>query len=186
VPRGSVVGVESNERRARRPIDWEGEAFAVYVAEGTCAAVARHFGVSVRTVETHCARGQWKQRRRQIQQEAALRSQELLILGRVEEVQKLHELIDATLTGYSQRLQEGMRMTPADLERLNRLSRALLDELDETATADAAASASKPPERTAEHARSVITALAEAGALEALGLTYTPVEAGGTNSEGAA
>ncbi len=76
----------------------------------------------------------------------------------------MQELIDASLLGYSQRLREGMRMTPADLERLNRLSRALLDELDETATADAAASVAKPQERTVEHAQAVVAALAETGA----------------------
>ena len=175
----------ANDKRARGPIDWEGDAFAAYLAGGTCGAVAEHFGVSVRTVQTHCARGRWRQRRREIQKEAALRAQELLISGRVDEVKKLQELIDASLLSYSQRLQEGMRMTPADLERLNRLSRALLDELDETATVDAAASADKPPERTPEHAKAVITALAETGALEALHLTYTPVEKGETTMEGA-
>jgi hypothetical protein len=170
---------------ARAVIDWEGEAFTVYVAEGSYAAVARHFGVSVRTVETHGRRDRWKHRRREIEQEAAQRNRELLVSGRVEEVQRIQELIDASLLGYSERLREGMRMTPADLERLNRLSRALLDELDETTSPDAAAAAARSPERSVEHAQAVIVALAEAGALEELGLTYTPVQADETNVQGA-
>jgi transposase len=175
----------ANEKRFRHPIDWEGEAFAVYLAEGTCAGVARHFGVSVRTVETHCARGRWRQRRREVQQEAAQRSRELLVDEQVQKVQRIEELIDASLLEYSQRLRDGMRMTPADLERLYRLWRNLIDVRDETTSAEAAASAVEPPERTIEHAHAVITALAEAGALEAFGLTYTPVETTETNTEGA-
>jgi len=175
----------ADDTRSRRPIDWEGEGFAAYLAEGTCAGAARRLGISVRTVEGHCASGHWKQRRREIQQEAAQRSQELLVRERVQKMQKIEELIDASLVEYSQRLSEGMRMTPVDLERLYRLLRNLMDVRDEAATVDEAASAPRPPERTIEHAQAVITALAEAGALEALGLTYTPVETNETSTEGA-
>jgi hypothetical protein len=174
----------ANDKRAGRPIDWEGDAFALYLELGTCAGVAQHLGASVRTVQTHCARGRWRQRRREIQQEAAQRSHELLISERVQKAQKIEELIDASLLEYSQRLQEGMRMTPADLERLYRLWRNLIDVRDEAATENVGQSVDKPPERTVEHAHAVITALAEAGALEPLGLTYAPVETGETNTEG--
>jgi hypothetical protein len=166
------------KRRSRPATDWE-EAFAYYASlppsERSYAAVASRLGVSRRTVEGHGYREHWKQRLRAIEQEAARRTQESLISGRVEEVQKIQQLIDESLLGYAKRLQDGMRMTPADLERMNRLSRALLDEIDETASAEASAITAEPPERTVAHAEAVITALARAGALEALGLTYTPV-----------
>jgi hypothetical protein len=86
-------------------------------------------------------------------------------------------------------LRKGMRMTPADLERLNRLSVALIEEAitPQLAASDVAEPA---PERTIEHARTVLDALAEAGALEALGLTRIPTEPdeqtpdeGGTDDE---
>lgn len=153
--------------------------------ERSYEAVAKHFGNSPRTVEKHGRDGRWKQRLREIDQEAARRSQELLISGRVEELQQLQGLINASLLAYAQRLQEGrMNMGPVDLERLNRLSRALLDELDETASGEAAAATAGPPERTVAHAEAVITALARAGALAELGLTYTPVEATTPDEEG--
>ena len=60
-------------------------------------------------------------------------------------------------------------MSTADLERLNRLSRALLDEA--TAPRPLEGEDEKRPERTMEHADAVLDALAEVGALEALGLT---------------
>ncbi len=179
---------QRGKRKARTVVDQE-EEFAYYAslppAERSCAAVAKHFGNSPRTVEKHCTDGRWRQRLREIDQEAARRGQELLISGRVDELQKMQELIDASLLGYAQRLREGtMRMAPADLERLNRLSRALLDELDETASGEASAAAAGPPGRTVEHADAVIAALAKAGALEELGLTYTRVGVREPDGEG--
>ncbi len=98
------------KRKGRIVADQE-EEFLYYESlppgERTYEAVAKHFGNSPRTVEKHGRDGRWRQRLREIDQEAALRSRELLISGRVEGVQKFRELIDASLYGYAQRLQEG-------------------------------------------------------------------------------
>jgi hypothetical protein len=183
-----VADANSRKRKARIVADQE-EEFVYYRSlppgERSYEAVAKHFGNSRRTVEKHGRDGRWRQRLREIEQEAARRSQELLITGRVEELQKMQHLINASLLAYAQRLQEGrMNMGPVDLERLNRLSRALLDELDETASGEAAAAMAGPPERTVAHAEAVVAALAKAGALEELRLTYTPVEATESDGEG--
>jgi hypothetical protein len=161
---------------ARAAIDWE-HAFAFYAAlppaERSYAVVAAEFGVSVRTVETHGREEQWKARLREIKDEARSRTAEALTEARVEEIEKLRRLIDASEVVYAEALRNGMRMSPADLERLNRLSVALLDE----ATAPRATSDDRdhePPPRTLEHARAVLDALAETGALEALGLSRIP------------
>jgi hypothetical protein len=162
----------NRQRGARAAIDWEA-AFAFYAAlppaERSYAAVATEFGVSVRTVETHGREDRWKERLREIRAETRKRTLDALTEARVEEIEKLRRLIDASLVGYADNLRSGMRMSPADLERLNRLSLALSEEAaapqltpDETA---------EQPERTIEHASAVIDALAETGALKALGLT---------------
>ena len=161
----------------RAATDWE-QAFAFYAAlppaQRTYAAVAAEFGVSVRTVETHGREEQWKARLQAIKEETRSRTAEALTEARVEEVEKLRRLIDASFVGYAEALRGGMRMSPVDLERLNRLSLALIEEATaprqplDVAGQDVA-------ERTIEHASAVLDALAETGALEALGLTRTPL-----------
>jgi hypothetical protein len=163
---------ENAKQGARAAIDWEA-AFAYYAAlapaERSYAAVAAEFGVSVRTVETHGRSEQWKARLHQIKAETRKRNADALIEARVEEIEKLRRLIDASFVAYADCLRSGMRMSPADLERLNRLSRLLIDE----AIAPQLTTGHDEydvPERTMEHAHAVLEALAEAGALEALGL----------------
>jgi len=129
--------------------------------------------VSPRTVETHGRTGGWKQRLRAIDAETAARTADALVDARVEEVHKLRRLIEASLIAYAERLRDGMRMTPADLERLNRLSLALIDEAT-SPRINPAATESPVRERTPEHTAAVLDALAETGALEALGLTRIP------------
>lgn len=162
----------TKKRGARAAIDWEA-AFAYYAAlppsERSYLAVATEFGVSVRTVETHGRDEQWKTRLRAIKEETRARTAEVLTDARVEEIEKLRRLIDASLIAYADALRAGMSMSTADLERLNRLSRALLDEA--TAPRPLEGEDEKRPERTMEHADAVLDALAEVGALEALGLT---------------
>ena len=167
---------DRRKRGARAAIDWEA-AFAYYAAlpppERSYAAVAAQFAVSVRTVETHGRQEQWKDRLEAIKEETRSRTAEALTEARVEEIEKLRRLIDASLVGYAEQLRGGMRMTPADLERLNRLSLALIEE----ATAPRQTPEGDPQdavERTVEHASAVLDALAETGALEALGLTRNP------------
>jgi hypothetical protein len=124
----------------------------------------------VRTVETHGRSERWKERLRAIRKEAAARTADALADARVEEINKLRRLIDASLIGYAERLREGMRMSPADLERLNRLSLALIDETTNPPLKSGAPQ-SDQSERTPEHTEAVLAALEETGALAALGLT---------------
>jgi len=168
-----MAGDVNPNRGARAAIDWE-QAFAFYAAlspaERSYAAVAAEFGVSVRTVETHGREEQWKTRLRAIKEETRARTAEALTEARVEEVEKLRRLIDASFVGYAEALRGGMRMSPADLERLNRLSLALIEEATaprQTSDADGQELA----ERTIEHASAVLDALAETGVLGAFGLT---------------
>lgn len=91
----------------------------------------------------------------------------------MEEIEKLRRLIDASHVVYADALRNGMRMSPADLERLNRLSIALLDEAN-TPRAAAVNPDHEPPPRTLEHARAVLDTLIETGALDALGLAQSP------------
>jgi hypothetical protein len=186
------VAEKRGNRGARAAIDWEA-AFAYYAAlppsARSYAAVAAEFGVSVRTVETHGRTEQWKTRLRAIKEETRARTAETLIDARVEQVEKLRLLIDASLVSFADGLRNGMRMTPADLERFNRLSLALIEEAT-TAQLIARDEDEAPPERTMEHANAVLDALAEVGALEALGLARIPDETddpsldeGGTDDE---
>lgn len=160
-------------RGARAAIDWEG-AFVYYCrlspAERSYAAVAAKFGVSRRTVETHGRKEKWKERMLAIRMETQARTADSLVEARVAEVEEMRRLINASLAGYAEALRNGMRMSPADLERLNRLSLALNEEAisPERLGRNGAVG---PPERTPEHVRAVIDALAEAGVLETIGLT---------------
>src|SRR5438105_6970733 len=103
----------------RAAIDWEA-AFAFYAAlspaERSYRAVADEFKVSSRTVETHGRNEQWKARLRSIKEEARSRTAEALTEARVEEIDKLRRLIDASHVVYAEALRNGMRMSPADLE----------------------------------------------------------------------
>jgi hypothetical protein len=161
--------------RGRTWVDWE-QAFSYYASlpprRRSYKAVAAEFDVSVRTVETHGRMDCWKARLREIQRETATRNREIIISGRELEVRRIQRLIDASLSEFGERLREGMPMRLGDLERLNRLSRALFDESSQTSEAHEAQSAT--PERTPEHVAAVLDALAESGALRMLGLAPIP------------
>ncbi len=167
-----MADAANGKRGPRSVIDWEA-AFAYYAAlppaERSYAAVAAEFGVSPRTVETHGRTEGWKARLHEIRAETRKRTLDALTGARVEEIEKLRRLIDASLVGYADNLRGGMRMSPADLERLNRLSRALLEEA--AAPTQSLEDAGEPSPRTVEHASAVLDALDETGALERLGLT---------------
>jgi hypothetical protein len=158
---------------ARATIDWD-SAFVYYASlspeERTYAAVADEFGVSVRTVETHGRTEKWKERVLAISMETRARTADSLVEARVAEVEEMRRLIDASLIRYEEALRNGMRMSPVDLERLNRLSLGLNEESlrpQPLGNPDADARS----QRTPEHVRAVIDALADAGVLEAIGLT---------------
>lgn len=167
---------DDNPPRGRTAIDWEA-AFAFYAAlpapRRSYAAVADEFGVSVRTVETHGRSGGWKTRLREIEATAARAADGELAQARSEELRKIGKLIEASFLEYANKLRRGeVRMTPADLERLHRLRQQLTDEL--TGVHAHTDPAPAPAARAPEHITAVIDALAEAGALEAFGLTRTP------------
>jgi hypothetical protein len=179
------MAAEGNRKRgARAAIDWEA-AFAFYAAlppaERSYAAVAAKFAISVRTVETHGRSEQWKARLRQIKEETRSRIADALTEARVEEIEKLRRLIDASFVAYAEALRNGMRMSTADLERLNRISLGLLEEVN--AFQLASNEPERPPDRTAEHASAVLDALAETGELEKLGLTFTRPEPADPNDK---
>jgi hypothetical protein len=160
----------------RTAIDWE-QAFGFYAAlpasERSYQAVGAEFGVSPRTVEAHGRNGKWKQRLREIDARTATVTEELLVRARVDELQKIRRLIEASFISYAERLRDGeIRMTPADLERLNRLSLALIDEIAQPPQ-PAAHEHPAAAQRTPEHTAAVVQSLAETGVLEALGLTTT-------------
>lgn len=122
-------------------------------------------------METRGRTGRWKERLRGIDAKAAAQTDDILLHARVDELQKIRKLIDASFIAYAERLREGMRMTPADLERLNRLSLALIEEITQPRINSQADDGRQFQERTPEHTAAVVDALAETGALEALGLT---------------
>jgi hypothetical protein len=163
-------------RGARPAIDWEA-AFVYYgslsPAERSYIAVAAEFGVSVRTVENHGRKEKWKERVVAITRDTRVRTAESLVEARVAEVEEMRRLMNASLVAYAEALRNGMRMSTADLERLNRLSLAFTEEALSPQLLGRDHSAERPV-RTAEHAQAVLDALAEAGALEALGLTRVP------------
>jgi flavin-binding protein dodecin len=160
-------------RGARAAIDWEA-AFAFYVSlaaeERSYAVVAAEFGVSVRTVETHGREEKWKERLLAISKEARARTADSLVEARVAEVVEMRRLINASLVRYEEALRNGMKMSAVDLERLNRLSLALNEEAISPQPLGRDEAAARP-ERSPEHVRAVIDALAEAGVLETIGLT---------------
>ena len=185
---GFLYGVErragrqepDRERHARQgcppAIDWDA-AFVYYEslspAERSYAAVAAKFGMSVRTVETHGRKENWKQRTQEIRAETRARTADSLVMARVAAIEKMRSLIDASLDAYAEALRNGMRMGPADLEKLNRLSLVITEEAL-TPQPLGREDLVEAPLRTTEHTRAVLHALAETGALEALGLSLLP------------
>ncbi len=170
----------------RPAIDWE-EAFAFYASlpaeQRSYQRVADEFEVSVRTVEAHGRRDGWKQRLGQIRAQVAAETNSSLSSAHVEHLTNLIKLTDALKIAFADQLRRGdMRMSTADLERLHKLRKQLLDELAEPAAIGAEQpSAATSPARTPEHTAEVIAALRESGALEALGLQA--IESEDTESE---
>ena len=82
------------------------------------------------------------------------------------------KLTDALKVAFDDQLRRGdMRQSPADLERMHKLRKQLLDELSEPA--ETGPGQPGPPvssRRAPEHTAEVIMALQDSGALEALGL----------------
>lgn len=159
--------------RGRPACNWEG-AFVFWAAlpaeRRSYAAVATEFGVSIRTVERHGRLEGWQQRLQAINARAAAETDARLGHAKAELIGRLRTLIGSTLAAYSDMLRRGeVRISPADLDRLLRLWQQLDEELETSASAPAAAVTSAPI-RPVDHARAVVQALAESGALTELGL----------------
>jgi hypothetical protein len=149
----------------RAAIDWDA-AFAFYAGlppvERSYRAVATHFGVSTRTVETHGRRDRWRERSRRIDREARVVAERRIGKTRAEQIANVLELIGASLNGYREQLQDGeVPFRPADLPRLVKLLNDL--SIEETGPAEAPTTAG-PAESlpSVEHMAGVIAALHEA------------------------
>jgi hypothetical protein len=163
--------------RGRPAIDWE-QAFVYYASlhpsARTYQAVAAKFGISARTVERHGREAHWQARLTEIQAEVAAGTNATIAQGRAEQALKTMRLIEASFIGYADKLRSGeMRMVPGDLEKLNRLLDQLHEQLAATPSAPSKTPAATTP-RPPEHVSDVIGALAETGALAALGLQPIP------------
>jgi len=165
--------------RGRPAIDWE-EAFRAYASmpdnERSYGAVAKHYGVSVRTVETHGRKEHWKERLARIKAEAAASADEQLADARAAKMAELELLIDASLTSYAQQLRAGsVKVVPADLLRLFKLRGELwAEEALERGARRAQAEDNGDPEDAERRKRELIAALEEAGAFERLRNALSP------------
>ena len=170
--------------RGRPALDWE-QAFAYYAAlppeQRSYGAVARKFGVSVRTVEKHGRLRGWRERVRAIEAEAGAELDRQLGESRVKTLADVQKLIEASYLTFAQQLRNGdVKIKAADLPRLAKLQLELWQQAAELAAADQnppAPAAAAAEGRSFEDKRAVLRALHEAGALEAaLGVAEREIE----------
>src|SRR5215216_2627811 len=157
--------------RGRSSIDWQ-QAFQYYASlppDGRdYRQVAKHFDVSVRTVERHGQKEGWRERACAMDREAATSAAAKLVQERAAKLADVDRLIDGSFVSYAHQLREGrVRLTASDLPRLHKLRRELWD--DQTAEEPV----SPPPraasrEDDAAHKLEVLRALRDAGAFEQL------------------
>jgi hypothetical protein len=118
------------ERRAgsdlgRATIDWDA-AFVAYAAlppeQRSYRTIAEAYGISPRTVETHGRRDRWRERARELDQQAVRKAERAVARTRSDQITDVLKLIEASLVAYAQQLRQGeVRIVPADLPRLVRL-----------------------------------------------------------------
>ena len=112
--------------RGRPSIDWEAAFlyFAALPAETrSYGAVAARYGVSRRTVETRGRRGQWRERVRLIEADAARQAEQQLGRARADQIADFHRLIEASCMTYARQLASGqVRVTASDLVGLMKVS----------------------------------------------------------------
>jgi len=168
--------------RGKPAIDWEA-AFSYYASlpdkERSYRAVADHFEVSVRTVESHGRRGHWKERLARIRADAAEAADQRIAESRAEKLAELELLIDASMTSYAQQLRAGsVKVVPGDLLRLFKLREELwTQEAVDRGARIAKASAEQEREDPEQRKRELVAALEEAGAFDRLRtLTHVPSE----------
>jgi hypothetical protein len=158
----------NNRKRGRAVIDWQ-QAFLYYAAlpphERSYQAVAAEFEVSVRTVERHGMVERWQEQARAIDAQALADAAEAVRRGRADQISDVQKLIEASLISYAQQLREGrVRLAPADLPRLVKLSNELWANHPEPPPAPAKTAESQPI--PIEHMREVLRGLYESGALD--------------------
>jgi hypothetical protein len=157
--------------RGRTAIDWQ-QAFHYYAAlppdQRDYRNVAEHFGVSVRTVERHGLNKHWRASAEEIDREAAEAARATLAGQRATKLSETSQLIDASYVAYAQQLRDGkVRISPADLARLDKLRRELWNESDATAPPPQRRTAAEPADPVA-HKLEVLRALRDAGILDRL------------------
>jgi hypothetical protein len=160
-------------KHGRPAIDWE-EAFRTYASlpdkERSYRAVADRYSLSVRTVESHGRKEDWKERLARIKADAAEIADHEIAQARAEKLQELELLIDASMTSYAQQLRAGsVKVVPGDLLRLFKLREELwAQDAIERGTRSAREVAAEEPEDAARRKRELIAGLVEAGAFERL------------------
>jgi hypothetical protein len=107
-------------------IDWEA-AFLYYASlppkARSYAAVASHYDVSPRTVETHGQRGRWRERAAAIEADAARQADQRLGWARADQLADFHRLIEASCVQYARQLASGqVKVTASDLVGLIKVS----------------------------------------------------------------
>lgn len=169
-------------KRGRSAIDWE-QAFGTYASlpdnERSYQAIAEHYGVSVRTVESHGQKENWKERLARIKADAAELADHEIAQARAEKLQELELLIDASMTSYAQQLRAGsVKVVPGDLLRLFKLREELwAQEALERGARAAREVVAEDPHDAERRKRELVAALEEAGAFERLrNLTNAPSE----------
>jgi hypothetical protein len=181
---------KAGSNQGRATIDWQ-QAFLYYAAlppdQRDYNAVADRFKVSVRTVEKHGLKERWRDRTQAIDAEAASAAAATLAKERATQLAQVDKLIDASYLTYANQLRDGrVRVTPADLPRLQKLRRELWDDPARDpppATTPAPAPATTTEEKLA-HKLAVLRALRDAGALERLQqLADTPDPATGGETQ---
>jgi hypothetical protein len=151
--------------RGRAGIDWSA-AFLHYAAlqpeRRDYASVAAEFGVSARTVERHGREERWRERARELDREAATTAAARLVEKRAETSGDFVRLIEATLIGYAQDLRAGkVRLSAADLPRMHKLLRELLEPVELQLPEPPSPSPGEPSD-SLEHKHAVLRALQEA------------------------
>jgi hypothetical protein len=168
--------------RGRASIDWDGDGFLYYVSlqpnVRSYQAVADRFAVSVRTVERHALRGQWRKRAREHDIAAAEMASERLRDERADALVDLEKLIQASTVMYATQLRNGQtKVTPADLARLHKL-RMELWELRDNWSTEEPTMAQQPTADvdSPEYQLEVVRALLELGLLPAPPLPPTEAD----------
>jgi transposase len=150
--------------RGRATIDWDA-AFLAYAAlspeQRTYRTIAEAYGVSARTVETHGRRDRWRDRARELDQQAVRRAERAVARTRSDQITDVLKLIEASLVAYAQQLRQGeVRIVPADLPRLVKLLNELAAE-PEPDQPPMGERAGPPTGATLEHMTEVLAALEE-------------------------